>query len=259
MVKNNYVNYENIAIALSGGAVRASAHIGVLKALEEFGIKPNVLSGSSAGSIIAVFYAAGYTPQEMEDLLLKTKFFDYISFRFPKVAFFSLEKMDIFFEKYLGIKDLNKLKKKTYISVVNLQEGAVEYVDEGDLSLYVRASCSLPILFEPTYIGGVPYIDGGIMDNLPIDPFLNYKNIYIIGSEVNPIVKRIRKINIFSLAIRTLFLSIRANTEKNKNYCDLFIQPVDLVRVGLFETKKLREAIDIGYFYTKRLLWEKFR
>jgi NTE family protein len=249
-------NYQNIAIALSGGAVRGASHIGVLRALEEFGIKPNIVSGSSAGSIIAVFYSAGYSPKEMEEILLKTKYFDYIKIKFPKTAFFSLEKLDKIFEKYISVKDISELQKKTYITIVNLKKGQPEYIDKGNIGLYVKASCALPVVFEPVYINGEPYIDGGIMDNLPVEPFLKYKDIYIIGSEVNPMPSNLKGFNIISLGILSFYLSMRANVEKNKKYCDLFIQPPDLAKIGLFNTKKIKDAIDIGYFYTKKLLLE---
>jgi len=252
-------SYDNIGISLSGGAVRGAAHIGVLKALEEFGIKPNIIAGASAGSIIATFYGAGYTPQEMEEIILKTKFFNYIKPKFPKDAFFSLEKMDRIFKEYIGVNDLSKLKKKTYVVVVNLKTGDPEYIDRGNLSLYVRASCSLPVIFEPVFINGIPYVDGGIVDNLPVKPFLDYESIYIIGSEVNPLSPHIRKLNIFSIAMRSFFLAVRSNIERNKNYCNLFIQPPEIIRIGLFETKRIKEAIDIGYNYTKKYINKKFQ
>jgi len=251
--------YDNIAISLSGGAVRGAAHIGVLRALEEFGIKPNIVAGASAGSIIAAFYSAGYTPDEMEEIILKTKFFSYLKPKFPKDAFFSLEKMDRIFEEYIDVKDISQLKKKTYIVVVNLKTGEAEYIDRGDLKTYVRASCSLPVIFEPVFINGIPYIDGGIVDNLPVKPFLEYENTYIIGSEVNPLSPNIGKLNIFSIAMRSFFLAVRASIERNKTYCNLFIQPPEIIRIGLFETKKIKEAIDIGYNYTKKYLIKKFQ
>ncbi len=244
----------NIGLALSGGAVRGASHIGVLKALEEFNIKPNIISGVSAGSIIAVFYSAGYSPNEMEKILLNTDIKKYLKPKFPKVGFFSLEKLDILLERYIGKIDLNQLNKTTYITVVNYTTGTVEYIKEGDLISYVKASCSLPVIFEPTYINEKPYIDGGLMDNLPIKPLLNENADFIIGSEVNPMGIFSDKPNIFKLSVRSLFLAIRSNTEKSKELCNLFIQPPELINIGLFAIKDLKKAIDIGYNYTKEFL-----
>ncbi len=244
----------NVGLALSGGAVRGASHIGVLKALEEFDIKPNVISGVSAGSIIAVFYSAGYSPDEMEKILLNTDIKKYLKPKFPKVGFFSLEKLDIFLEKYIGKIDLNQLNKTTYITVVNYTTGSVEYIKEGDLISYVKASSSLPVIFEPTYIDNIPYIDGGLMDNLPVKPLIDEKLNFIIGSEVNPMAVFSNKPNILKLAVRSLFLAIRSNTENSKRLCNLFIQPPQLKEIGLFSIKDLKKAIDIGYSYTKELL-----
>ncbi len=247
------MNFEKVGIVFSGGAVRGAAHIGVLKALEEYDIKPKFISGVSAGSIVSVFYGDGYSPKEMEEILLKTDYFSYIKPRFPKVSFFSLEKMDKLFDKYISKKNLQDLDKKVFICITDLLTGNTEYINSGNISLYVRASCSLPMFFEPTVINGVPYIDGGITNNLPVEPLRNISS-FIIGSEVNPL-GRIKKIpNIFSLGLRSLYLAIRSNTERNKAYCDIFIQPPQLVKIGLFSTKQIKEAIDIGYLYTKRIL-----
>ena len=253
MSNSTIIDFENIGIVLSGGAVRGSAHIGVLKALEEYHIKPKFISGVSAGSIVSVFYGDGYTPKEMEEILLKTDYFSYIKPKFPKTSFFSLEKMDKLFDKYISKKNLQDLDKKVFVCITNLLNGNTEYIDKGNISLYVRASCSLPMFFEPTIINGTPYIDGGITDNLPVEPLRNISD-FIIGSEVNPL-GRIKNIpNIFSLGLRTLYLAIRSNTERSKTYCDIFIQPPELVKIGLFSTKQIKEAVDIGYLYTKKIL-----
>ncbi|RUM59198.1 MAG: Patatin [Persephonella sp.] len=248
-----------IGLVLSGGAVRGATHIGVLKALKEFGIEINILSGVSAGSIIAVFYAAGYSPKEMEDILLKTDIKKYLKLKFPKQAFFSLEKLDILLERYIGRIDLSELKIKTYITVIDYTIGEVKYIDKGDLIQYIKASCSLPVVFEPTYIDGKPYIDGGIMDNLPIEPLIKEKCELKICSEVNPFPEFSPNPNIFKLAVRSLFLAIRSNTENNKKYCDIFLQPPQLVEIGLFSIKDLKKAIDIGYNYTKKFLEENLK
>ena len=193
----------------------------------------------------------------MKKILLKTDIKKYIKPKFPKVGFFSLEKLDNLLEKYIGKIDLKDLKKTTYLTVVNYSEGKIEYIKEGDLITYVKASCSLPVVFEPTYINGIPYIDGGIMDNLPVEPLRKENCDYIIGSEVNPLGRFSSEPNIIKLSVRSLFLAIRSNTEKSKALCDLFIQPPNLTEIGLFSVKDLKKAIDIGYLYTKKLLKEK--
>ncbi|ACO03557.1 MAG TPA: Patatin [Persephonella sp.] len=242
-----------IGIALSGGAVRGAAHIGVLKALEERGIKPDFISGSSAGSIVGAFYAAGYSPLEMEKIALNTKFLSYLKPELSFSALFSLEKLEKFLERYIGKKDISELEKKLFVCVTNLNKGIPEYKSKGDLFLWISASSSLPFIFKPVEYEGNLYIDGGIMDNLPVEP-LKIHSDYIIGVDVNPLGTEERLNNAFSILIRSFYLAFRSNVELRKRVCDLFIQPEDLVDIGLFSAWRIKDAIDIGYRYTKNIL-----
>ncbi len=241
-------------LVLSGGAVRGMAHIGVIKALEEYGIYPEYISGASAGAIIGVFYASGYSPKEMEDIALKTNVFDYIKPNIPPInSLFSLEKLDKFLEKYISEKDISLLRKKTFICVTNLNKGFPEYFSKGSISLLLSATSALPFIFPPVKIGKDTYVDGGITNNLPVEPIINKADIKI-GVDVNPLGKEEEINNPVKILIRSFFLSIRANVDVRRKYCDIFIQPEELTRVGLFSTWKMKEAIDIGYHYTVNLL-----
>lgn len=244
---------------LSGGAVRGLAHIGVLKAFEEHKIKPAYISGVSAGSIIGLFYSAGYTSKEIEDIALKTNIIEYISPAFSKKAFFSIDNMDKFIKRYIHYKDLSELEIKFFVAITNLNTGLVEYRDKGDIVEIVKASCSLPVLFKPVKIGQHLYIDGGVMNNLPVEPLLN-KVDFIVGVDVNPFSMEERDFsNMLSIGVRSFYLAIRSNIESRKSFCNLFIQPPDLVNIPLFAVNKRKEAIEIGYLYTKNLLKEKLK
>lgn len=243
-----------VGIVLSGGAVRGLAHIGVLKALEEKGIKPDFVSGVSAGSIVGVFYCSGYSPTEMEKIALKTNFTLMIKPSLSKEAFFNLDSLDDFLKKYIHQKHLQDLKIPLYIATTNLNRGQINYFDKGDLIKIVKASCSLPVMFKPVKIDKYYYIDGGIMNNLPVEPVLD-KADFIIGSEVNPFLEEEKDFsNVVSIGIRSFYLAIRSNIEARKKYCHLFIQPPELVNIPLFATWKVKETIEIGYNYTKNLI-----
>ena len=243
-----------VGIALSGGAVRGLTHIGVLKALEESGIKPDIVSGVSAGSIIGSFYCAGYTPKEMEDIALKTNLNSFILPSLSKKALFSLDKIEKFLEKYIGKIDIKDLKIPLIVATTNLNKAKVEYFENGDLIKIVKASCSIPVMFKPVKIDKDYHVDGGIMNNLPVEP-LKEKSKIVIGVEVNPFLEEERDFsNIVSIGIRSFYLAIRSNTESSKKLCDLLIQPLPLVNIPLFATWKAKEAIEIGYNYTKELI-----
>ena len=245
-------------IALSGGAVRGAAHIGVLKALEEYGIFPSVISGSSAGSIIGCFYAAGYSPDEMEKIILKTNILSYIKPAMDLTALFSLENLEKLLQQYIGVNDISQLNKKLYICATNLNLGTPEYFAKGNPYKIISASSALPFIFKPVKIGGYVYVDGGIMDNLPVEPLLK-KVDFIIGSEVNPLGAEKNFNNPVNILLRSFFLAVRANVEARKKYCNLFLQPPELRQIGLFSTWKIKDAIEIGYRYTKAVLKEYFK
>jgi len=246
---------KKIGLALSGGAVRGAAHIGVLKALDEFNLKPCILSGSSAGSIISVFYGSGYRPKDIEDILLKTNILSYLKPSLDFTSLFTLEKLDSFFKKYIDVKDLSQLEIPVFVCATNLNLGLPEYFSSGKIHEIVSASCALPFIFKPVKIGDYMYIDGGVMDNLPVEPLLGKVDL-IIGSEVNPLGEEKNLNNPFSILLRSFYLAVRSNVEARKKYCDLFIQPPELINIGLFSTWKIKEAVDIGYNYSKRVIQE---
>ncbi|MCX7738051.1 MAG: patatin-like phospholipase family protein [Hydrogenothermaceae bacterium] len=243
-----------VGLVLSGGAVRGLAHIGVLKALKEYGIVPSVVSGVSAGSIIGLFYCSGYSPEEMERIALKTNVLEYVKPAFSKKALFTIDSMEKFIKSYIKYADLSELPVPFYVCVTNLNRASVEYLSKGDIVETVKASCSLPILFKPVKIGEYYYVDGGVMNNLPVEPLLA-KVDYIIGVEVNPFLEEERDFsNMVSIGVRSFYLAIRSNIESRKPLCNMFIQPPELVNIPLFATNRKRDVIEIGYLHTKTIL-----
>ncbi len=242
---------KRVGIVLSGGAVRGFAHIGVLKALEEKGIYPDVVSGASAGAIIGAFYCAGYPANSLEKIAKKINFLAHIRPNvIPKKSFFRIVNLEETLRKYIEVKNIEELEKEFYVCITNLNKGRPEYWNRGDLTLLLKASSSLPVLFEPVSISDSLYIDGGVMNNLPVEPLIDRCD-FIIGVDVNPFWEEKNLNNVISIAIRSFYLAVRSNIESRKKYCDIFIQPPELSKVGLFELWKMEEAIKIGYEYTK--------
>ncbi len=244
---------KKIGIVLSGGAVRGLAHIGVLKALEEKGIKPDIVSGASAGAIVGAFYCAGYSPDEMIKIVEEINFLSHIRPNVvPKSSLFKIVNIGKTLNRYIEKKNIEELQKELSVCVTNLSEGKPEYFNSGKLETILKASSSIPLLFEPVEINKNLYVDGGLMDNLPVEPLLG-KCDYIIGVEVNPLGKESNLSNIVSISIRSFYLAVRSNVEVRKKYCDIFIQPEELKDIGLFELWKWKKAIDIGYRYTSNI------
>ncbi len=235
-----------VGLVLSGGAVRGAAHIGILKALDEYNIPIYALSGVSAGSIIASLYADGYTAKDIEEIALNTNFLKWFK---PSKSFrslFSLQSLEDFLKKYLHVNKIENSFKKLFITTTNLNKGIYKCWDKGDIYKIVRASSSLPFLFEPVEIDGELHVDGGLMNNLPIEPLKDICD-YIIAVDVNPLSKEKSLNNIFSITVRSFYLAVRANVEVRKDMADIFMQPEELLNIGLFDVRKIKNAIDIGY------------
>ncbi|NPA51597.1 MAG: patatin-like phospholipase family protein [Aquificae bacterium] len=242
-----------IGIVLSGGAVRAFAHIGVLKALEEKGIVPDFVSGTSAGAIVGAFYCAGYSPDELYNIANNIDFLSHIRPNiFPKKSLFKIVNFEKTLKRFIKADNIQDLEKPLFVGVSNISDGTVEYWDRGNISSVLTASSSLPFFFEPVEIDGKLYVDGGLMNNLPVEPLID-KCDYIIGVEVNPFWKERNLNNIISITIRSFYLAVRSNIEVRKKYCSLFIQPENLSKIGLFELWKWKEAVEIGYRCTKEI------
>lgn len=156
------------------GGSRGFAHLGAIKALEERGIKPNVFSGTSAGSIVAALLAAQKkTPDEIMEIMKDKKISDASKITLPVHGFATLDKFGMELDEILRGKDFADLKHELYICASNLNTGKAEYINSGNGAKAVQASSSIPILFSPVEINGQLYVDGGLLDNVPGQPLFS--------------------------------------------------------------------------------------
>lgn len=248
-------NKVSIAIALSGGAAKGFAHLGVLQALEEHGMKPVAISGSSAGAIAAAFYADGYQPVEILDLLSSYKLKNYFSLGFIRSGLMKTSGIFRILKNHLRAEKIEELQIPTWICVTNLNKGMAEYHHTGSLSRFVLASASIPVLFRPVSNHGILLADGGICDNLPIDPLLNQGN-KIFAVNVNPVVEEDTKPTLKAIAERTFVLSLNSRMKHSAKQPDLLFEPTDLASMGYFNIKKAEQIFRIGYDHAYEKLKE---
>ncbi len=240
-----------IGIVLSGGAVRCIAHLGVIKALQANGVYPVMISGVSAGAIAGAFYAEEIEPDEILDFFLHRKLMSFISLRFNK-GLAGMKKLREELEDLLKSKDFGDLKKKLFVSTTNLNTAKTETFYQGSLIDKIVASSSIPIVFEPVEIDGQLHVDGGLMNNMPIEPLIG-KCDKIIGVNVNPIGYKKEFRNLLSIGERAFHLGIMANYISKTNRFDVFIQPDKLKDYGLFDLNQGKDIYNIGYEYTMKL------
>lgn len=241
--KNNI----SLGIALSGGAARGIAHIGVLKALDQHGLSPGVIAGTSMGAIVGMLYAAGIAPDDIQVMLKKEKLYKVLGFSFLKNGLFNLNPLKEILGEALGQNDFDVLKKDFFVSVSNLNTGKGEIISSGDhLYEYVIASASIPFVFPPQEINGQTYIDGGLFNNLPAEPLVGRCH-RIIGVHVNfnGLEKDIKGTK--AIAERSFRLAIEQNVKISRSYCDYYIEPRDLRDYSSWDYDKVDEIVEIGY------------
>lgn len=240
-------------IVLSGGGTRGFAHLGVLQALEEHGIKPEIISGVSAGSIVGVFYADGKSPGEILHLFGSKKIFDYFDFTIPRTGLVKMTGFEKTLSKHLDAHTFEDLKIPLQVFAVNMNTAEYKRFDTGDLIRAVKASSSIPFLFPPTEIDGEYYCDGGVVNNFPIE-FIRPKCEILIGVSVNPLGKRTSFSSLKQVAERTFQLSIRAHALDRKKQCELFIEPEGVGQYGFLDISKGNEIYELGYKAGKQAL-----
>jgi len=159
-----------VNLVLSGGASRGIAHIGVIKALEELGFEIRAISGVSAGALVGAFYCDGYTPEEMLRVVKSKEWLKYLRPAIPRLGFVSLKEAEKYLNKMLSIRRIEEAKKKLFIGALDIKSGKTFYFDSEDLVPILLGSCALPGIFEPVRYKDYLLIDGGITNNLPVEP-----------------------------------------------------------------------------------------
>lgn len=241
---------KKIGIALSGGGSRGIVHLGILKAIDEAKIPIEMMTGTSAGAIIGAFYCSGYSPDNIMEIIQETKLIKYVRPAISSSGLLKLETIISRFKIYLKNNSFESLNIPLVVAATNVRSGTNAFLHHGELIKSVLASCAVPVIFKPIELDGETYIDGGILNNLPIEPLVGHCDI-IIGSNCNPISENYTPGNMKSLLERSLLMAINVNTFAKRGLCDVFLEPEGLKQFGGFDFSKADEIFKIGYEYGK--------
>ena len=170
---------KKIGVALSGGAARGFAHLGVLKVLVENKIPIDYIAGTSAGSFAGAAFASGLSVEEIIEISRKISWFKMTGFSYSPKGLLSNAPMGAFIRQYFPHKQLEDLPIPFAAVACDLETGKeVILKDSGDLAEAVRASCAIPGVFVPVYEDGKMLIDGGVVSNVPT------KAVRKLGAEI---------------------------------------------------------------------------
>ncbi|WP_046242314.1 patatin-like phospholipase family protein [Hymenobacter terrenus] len=240
-----------LGLALSGGGARGIAHLGVLTALEELQLPVVRMAGVSSGAIASVFYAAGFPPREILRLLLTTNVFRLTRPAFSRFGLLHLDAVEQLLARHLGVGlKFEDLRLPVTLVATDLIAGESVYFDSGLLLPPLLASSAVPIVYRPVEFQGRQLVDGGLLNNLPVEPLLGHNNLRVVGVHCNPVNHEARIPNFRRLIERTLHLAINANTAARKSQCQLLLEPPELRHYRPLSYKRGPELFDIGYRYT---------
>ena len=242
----------NIGLALSGGGARGFAHVGVLKALLEEGCVIERISGTSAGAIVGALYGNGYSPDDIMDIFGKTKILSVLSLSTRLGGFLKHEKVEKFMKTHLTHDSFEGLRLPLTVNATDIEKGQIVYFDHGPLVRPLLASSCIPVLFEPVPFQGRLLVDGGILNNLPVEPLLGRCD-FIVGLHTNPCGATLPLVNMRTVMERSLLLAIQNNVRDRAARCDFYIEPPDLCTFTTLDASKARAIFDIGYAYAKRM------
>ncbi|MFO8001403.1 MAG: patatin-like phospholipase family protein [Marinilabilia sp.] len=246
-----------IGIALSGGSARGFAHVGVLKALDEYGMSPDIVSGTSMGALVGVLYAAGHSPDHILKLIKKDKVYNMVSLRLGQNGLFELNAVRRILRAEIPADDFSALKKPFYLSVANINDAKNEVKgEEGPLFDFVLATCSVPVIIMPQKIDGKLYIDGGLFDNLPAASIKN-KCQTLIGVHVNYNGPMEKLEGIRDIAQRTFSLGIEQNVKESRDMCDFMIEPEEMKNFTFLDFDRVDELVEVGYKAAVKLINEE--
>ena len=237
-----------IGIALSGGGARGIAHIGVLKALLEVGIVPEVVAGTSSGAIIGALYAYGLDAAQLQQFARGG-----VGIRLLRIVnpLRGLIKLTLLREKLAAVlpdDDFSCLRRPLSVTATNLQTGDLHVFEQGPLIAAVQASCAVPLLFHPVVIDGQQYIDGGLYMNLPARPIRERCDV-LIGSNVMPHEQAEvgRLSSVFSISNRVFDLAVHHNSLEALGLCDVLVEPIELKGYQVYNFTRADELVEVGY------------
>jgi len=242
-----------VGLVLSGGGARAAMHLGTIRALEEYGIEINLIAGTSAGAVVGALYAQGYTPEEGLEIVSEFKLFRTFQIARGGNGLLRLSKAEQLLHPFFPENSFSSLRIPTLITATDILRAETVSFDRGPLLPPMLASCCLPGLFEPYSFQERQLVDGGVLNNMPVE-YVEPHCDFIIGAHCNPFQVNPTLKSAFEVAYRSLLLAVHNQNLRRLSKCNLLIEPPQLTRYSLFDFKKMKSIYQIGYEYALQVL-----
>lgn len=240
-------------IAFGGGAVLGAAHIGVLKAMHELGIRAGYVSGTSIGSFIAALYAFGKSWQEIEELALDLDWSDLSGLTISEYGLLSNRKFGALVERLLGSSRIEDAPIPLAIVATDICTGMKVVMRRGDVATAVMASSSIPGVFKPVEYDGMLLVDGVLTENVPISPLREMGAGSIVCVDLLGRHTFRRPEHLATLLMNAFYSALRTISELQILKADLVITP-DLTGYSMVDMSAVPAILEAGYAEARPLL-----
>jgi NTE family protein len=214
-----------IALVLGGGAARGFAHIGVIKALEAQGIVPDIVVGTSAGSVVGALYASGMSGFELQSLALKMEEGMLEDWTLPNRGVLKGEALQDFINQKVKNLPIQKLPKPLGVVATDLQSGEMLLFRAGNTGMAVRASSAVPGVFQPVEIGGRDYVDGGLTSPVPAQSARTMGADFVIAVDISNVSRRDKLTGTLDVLLQTFTIMGHAISRHELEDADIVIRP----------------------------------
>ncbi len=231
-----------IALALGGGGAKGFAHIGAIKVLESHGIKPKIVTGTSAGSFVGSLYASGKTPFQLQELALQLEEADIRDLTISKQGFITGQKLQDYVNKNVGNRPIQQFPIRFAAIATQLDNGQKVAFNRGNAGQAVRASCSIPNVFVPATIAGKRYVDGGLVSPIPVQTARDMGADIVIAIDISARPKAGQSTNLWGLLDQTLNIMGQQSINQELAQADVVIKPA-VGNLGVMDLKSRHQSI----------------
>lgn len=231
-----------IALALGGGGAKGFAHIGVIKVLESHGIKPKIVTGTSAGSFVGSIYASGKTPFQLQQIAFSLKESDIRDLTLNRQGVVLGQKLQDYVNKQVTNKPIEQFPIRFAAVATRLDNGKRADFIKGNVGQAVRASCSIPNVFVPATIGGTKYVDGGLVSPIPVQTAKDMGADIVIAVDISARPVGDKPLSMFGLLDQTINIMGQQSINSELNKANIVIQP-QVGHLGTLDLKASNDAI----------------
>lgn len=243
-----------IALVLGSGGSRGYAHIGAIEVLEQAGIQPDFIVGTSAGSLVGALYAQGKSTSELREIALQMKASDVRDIRLDKKGFFDGQKIEDYVNRLLDDTPLQELKIPMYVVATQLKHGQKVVFNYGNTGQAVRASVSIPSMFIPTDIAGLEYVDGGLVSPVPVNVARNLGADLIIAVDILAQPEHTETHHVWGLFNQNINIMQQRLAQQELQYADIVIQPDIREKAHIFDVSSREKIMQAGYIAAQQQL-----